>query len=79
MSDTLACGAKRKFIVYKIADTVKYLNNDERKQLVNISSKLSRSRKRNDKKPVNEYLVINIDEPYINEIIEIMKRNGHWG
>lgn len=24
------------------------------------------------------YLVINTDEPYVDEIIEIMKRNGHW-
>lgn len=25
------------------------------------------------------YLVINTDEPYADEVIEIMKRNGHWG
>lgn len=30
-------------------------------------------------KPVNTYLVINTDEPYADEIIEIMKRHGHWG
>lgn len=26
-----------------------------------------------------QYLVINQDEPYADEIIEILKRNGHWG
>lgn len=31
------------------------------------------------KQPYNNYIVVNIDEPYIGEIIEIMKRNGHWG
>lgn len=27
----------------------------------------------------NTYIVINTDEPYANEIIEIMKKHGHWG
>lgn len=31
------------------------------------------------KKPYNNYVVINLDEPYIGEIIDIMKRHGHWG
>lgn len=26
-----------------------------------------------------KYLVINIDEPYSEEIINILKNNGHWG
>jgi hypothetical protein len=30
-----------------------------------------------DKKE-NTYLVINTDEPYADEIIEILKKNGHW-
>jgi len=31
-----------------------------------------------EEKRQNEYLVINTDEPYAEEIIEILKRNGHW-
>lgn len=27
----------------------------------------------------NTYLVINTDEPYADEVIDILKRNGHWG
>lgn len=27
----------------------------------------------------NTYIVINTDEPYADEIIEILKRHGHWG
>lgn len=30
-------------------------------------------------KPENIYVVINTDEPYVGEVIEILKRNGHWG
>ena len=26
----------------------------------------------------NEYIVINTDEPYIDEVIAIMKKHGHW-
>ena len=26
----------------------------------------------------NEYMVINTDEPYIDEVIAIMKKHGHW-
>ncbi|WP_339314624.1 hypothetical protein [Paenibacillus sp. FSL R10-2734] len=27
----------------------------------------------------NVYVVINVDEPYIDEIIDTMAVNGHWG
>lgn len=30
-------------------------------------------------KSENMYLVINTDEPYANEVIEILKLHGHWG
>ena len=26
-----------------------------------------------------KHLVINTDEPYADEVIEILKRHGHWG
>ncbi|WP_036125583.1 hypothetical protein [Lysinibacillus sphaericus] len=29
-------------------------------------------------KSENMYLVINTDEPYANEVIEILKLHGHW-
>lgn len=27
----------------------------------------------------SKYIVINTDEPYIEDVIEILKRNGNWG
>lgn len=30
-------------------------------------------------KPENIYVVINIDESYADEVIEILKLHGHWG
>ncbi|WP_433961310.1 hypothetical protein [Bacillus cabrialesii] len=29
-------------------------------------------------KAVNNYVVINRGEPYINEVTDIMKKHGHW-
>lgn len=45
-------------------------------RLNNISDALDVHHYREEPK---KYLVINTDEPYADEIIEILKRNGHWG
>lgn len=29
--------------------------------------------------PINQYIVVNTDEPFIDEIIDVLKRNGKWG
>ena len=73
-------GGTHKFIVIKTEDLFKYvpsifklamLDND----LVDIAE----GRAKDGKKPDNEYLVINLDEPYASEVIDVMKRHGHWG
>lgn len=43
-----------------------------------VLDSINRMRKKKGKKE-NTYLVINTDEPYADEVIEILKRNGHWG
>jgi len=35
-------------------------------------------RKEVGKKTDNKYLVINIDEDYAKDVIEILKKNNHW-
>lgn len=30
-------------------------------------------------KKQNRYIIINVDEPYIEDIIKILQKNGHWG
>lgn len=35
-------------------------------------------RRLNEGKRQNSYLVISTDEAYAGEVIEILKRNGHW-
>ncbi len=31
-----------------------------------------------NKNPEPCYIVINTDEPYIDEIVEVLKKHGHW-
>jgi hypothetical protein len=67
-----------KFAVIKNDDAEKYLNTKGQESLNGILETIADSRSMDGKKN-NEYLVINTDEPYADEVIEILKRNGHWG
>jgi len=77
--EELKCGGIEKFIVIKKDDLNGSLSMLEKKQLTCILSNIFDWRLRTNKKPDNEYIVINTDEPYVNEIIEILKKNNQWG
>jgi len=80
MSDFLKCGARRKFIVFNLDDCKKYFTERHWDRLTELTRHIEMARRYIDKKTnEREYLVINTDEPYADEIIEILKRNGHWG
>lgn len=73
-------GGKRKFVVLKIEDLIKYVKSSFKLAMLdNDMEDIRKGREADGKKPVNEYLVVNLDEPYAQEVIKIMKRNGHWG
>lgn len=63
----------------KIEDIEKYISPSRRAMLSIILDDVQEGRKADSKKTDNEYIVINKDEPYANEVIDILKRNGHWG
>lgn len=67
-----------KFTVIKNDDVEKYLTPSSKEALEDIKSDIYFSRI-GDYKTDNTYLVINTDEPYANQIIDILKANGHWG
>lgn len=74
----LKCGGEHKFIVLSL----KYLDRLEphfKDGVTNAANKIARLRIIDGKDPVPEYIVINTDEPYIDEIIDVLKRHGHWG
>jgi len=51
-------------IVIKREDTEKYLTKAERQALEEMQNTIIRGRARDNKKPINNYYVCNIDEPY---------------
>lgn len=72
-------GGKHIFVVIKIEDLIKYVKSPFKLAMLDNDLKdIRKGREADGKKSDNEYLVINLDESYAPEIIEIMKRNGHW-
>ncbi|MCG1009241.1 hypothetical protein J4760_04135 [Salinicoccus sp. ID82-1] len=67
------------FTVIKHPDFKKYCDGTDLENLELIAHKIQMGRISEGKNPSNSYIVINQDEPYADEVIEILKRNGHWG
>lgn len=66
----LSCGAKLKYTIIK-NEKIASLPVGRRQLFLKLLEEM--------KQTPNEYLVINIDEPYIEEIVDILKKHGHWG
>ena len=79
---TVLEGKEHKYTVIKIADLVKYNSefnlNEVAPLLDSLLGNIEAGREKDGKKPFNSYVVINTDEPWIDEIVEVMKRNGAW-
>ena len=71
-------GNFNKFVILNKSDMGKHLSYDRRNDIFESSIAIHEGRLREGKKD-NTYLVINVDESYAPEIVEILKRNGHWG
>ncbi len=67
-----------KFTVLENNDIEEYLSPLGIHRLNELIGVVDRCRMK-DNKTLNTYLVINTDEPYADEVIKILKRNGHWG
>ena len=67
-----------KFIIIKKEDIEKYLNASKRVALFIAIDDIAEGRRHDDKSDNNTYLVVNTDEDYVDEVIDILKRNGHW-
>ncbi|WP_089282296.1 hypothetical protein [Anaerovirgula multivorans] len=71
-------GSFNKFIIFKCEDADKYLPLHDKIDLVHIQRQINEGKAVQGKKD-NTYLIINTDEPYADEVIDIMKKHGHWG
>ena len=78
MNNFLDGGNFDKFLVLKWDDINRYLTRRDKDDLNECIEAVLDGRRMGGK-PDNTYLVINTDEPYAHEIVEILKRNGHWG
>jgi hypothetical protein len=77
--ETLKCGGLKKHIVIKIEDLTRINSMFKIAMLKNDLDDIAESRKAEGKEPTNEYIVVNTDEPYIEEIIEVLKKHNAWG
>lgn len=71
-------GMTYKFSVFKNED-IEQLTHHEKVALGHIAESIEQNRKASGKNPRNTYLVINTDEAYADQVIDILKANGHWG
>jgi hypothetical protein len=69
-------GLDQKFYVLSNKDIQEFLKVDDQKRLKAIAYRAFNRRRRAGKKE-NEYVTINLDEPYIEEILSPMRRHGH--
>lgn len=84
-------GIRKKFTVAKDKDIKEHLNQHEQEELysllelVEVRKKVKKTRTADREAGTdkfytpNTYLIINTDEPYADEVIDIMKKHGHWG
>jgi hypothetical protein len=78
---TVLEGRERRYTVLNKKDIKKYatakqietLNEALDDVLVNVEF----GRREDGKKAYNSYIIINVDEPYIDEIVAVMRRHGH--
>lgn len=78
---TILEGKERRYTIINERDKRKYLTDSEQAELGQMLhyflGKISEGRAVAGKEPFNNYLVINTDEPYANQVAAIMKANGH--
>ncbi|MFJ8102811.1 hypothetical protein [Lysinibacillus sp. NPDC096212] len=71
-----------RYQLIKLADAAEHLGPTGFKAMVEalepFLEKIEEGRINGGKTSGNDYIVINRDEPYINEIIKILANNGHW-
>lgn len=66
---------KRKYIVIKIEDFVKYINNGMKAALLHNDLKdIREGRKADGKEPDPEYIVIEAAAPYAKDAVEVLRR-----
>lgn len=79
---TIKEGCECKYSIINLCDLKKYIDPFVQQDLAvvldRVLGNIEHGREKDCKQPFNNYIVINIDEPYINDIVSILEDNGHW-
>jgi len=67
-----------KYFIIKQEDMIKHTSEQDRSDLARILKNIRISRYKFNKNTGNKYLVINVDESYAEDIVDILKKNNHW-
>ncbi|MCY7911005.1 hypothetical protein MOB65_19270 [Bacillus inaquosorum] len=65
-----------KFTVLKNDEVVEYGTEEQRKALYDLLVEIELNRAINDQSNNRQYLVVNLDEPYAQDIINILNHHG---
>lgn len=63
---------EEKFVVFNIKDIDEYLSTSSKANLVLMEKAIQLGREKDGKKGVNNYYVCNQDEPYAQQVIDII-------
>ncbi len=64
--------------IFKNVDIDKYLSEEDRIQLKLIQDKIALGRSKDNKTPYNTYLIVNSDEPYYKEVLDLVQRHEFY-
>jgi len=67
-----------KYFIIKQEDMIKHASEQDRIDLARILKNIRISRYKFNKNTSNKYLVINVDESYAEDVVEILRNNNHW-
>jgi hypothetical protein len=65
-----------KYFVLKTSDIESFLTPWYQRTFRAGARRISREREKTGKRPANEYIVINTDEPFAGEVVKILRRFG---
>lgn len=79
---TIKEGCECKYTIINLKDLEKYIDAFAQQDLAvildHVLGNIKHGREKDGKQPFNNYIVVNIDEPYINDIIAVLEVNDHW-
>jgi hypothetical protein len=78
MTELKKCRGLKKFIVLS-ENELNSLNLSQKHELNSICWAIRLFRKITGIKETPDYIVVDTNEPYANEVIDVLKKNGVWG